>query len=281
VRTVLITGGNTGIGKATAIALARRGDDVIITSRNADKGARAADEIRRASGRRVTVLALDLASIASIERFTDELMAIRGRLEVTILNAGLLVTERRTTEDGFEEMFGVNHLGHFLLTHRLLPMIRRSTPARILVVSSRAHRRPKHGLDFDDLMNVGAFDPLVVYGQSKLANIYFARELSRRLEGSGVVVHALHPGVVATEFAGDDDARGLANLYFRFGRPFLRTPAEGAETTIFLATSDAAMRSTGLYYGDSKPADPTVLAQDDAQAARLWTASEALLGLAS
>lgn len=278
-RTVLITGANTGIGKATAIALARRGDDVIITSRSPDKGARAADEIHRESGRQVRLMALDLASLRSIRTFTDELARTVDRIDVLILNAGLIVEERRTTEDGFEEMFGVNHLGHFLLVHRILPLVLRAAPARILVVASNAHKRAKRGIDFEDLQNTRKFVPFDVYGQSKLANIWFARELARKLRGTGVVVHSLHPGVVATEFAGADDARGLAHLAFTLGRPFLKTPAEGAATTVFLATSDSAMHSTGLYYSDCVPVRPNRYGEDDVAAARLWTVSESLLGL--
>lgn len=278
-RTVLVTGGNTGIGKETALELARRGDDVVIACRNLEKGAKAAEEIRAKTGKTVTVMKLDLASTASIRAFATKFLAERPRLDVLVLNAGLFVSERRVTEDGFEEMFGVNHLGHFLLTRLLEDRLVASAPARVVVVASDAHKQARKGLDFDDLMSTRNFDAFVVYGKSKLANIYFARELSRRLSPKGVTVNSLHPGVVATEFAGAEDAKGVVALFFRYAKWFLKTPAQGASTSIFLASDPSVAKTTGLYFTREKAVYPTRIAQDDALAKKLWDVSESLLGL--
>lgn len=277
---MVITGANSGIGRETAVGLARLGAEVTIAVRNPTKGAEALADIRRRSGSDLVSQAqLDLADLDSVRRCAGELLDRLERIDVLVNNAGIIADERRETRQGFEEMFGVNHLGHFLLVHRILPLVLRAAPARILVVASNAHKRAKRGIDFEDLQNTRKFVPFDVYGQSKLANIWFARELARKLRGTGVVVHSLHPGVVATEFAGADDARGLAHLAFTLGRPFLKTPAEGAATTVFLATSDSAMHSTGLYYSDCVPVRPNRYGEDDVAAARLWTVSESLLGL--
>jgi len=281
VRTVLITGGNTGIGKETALALAARGDDVVIACRNVEKGKSAARDIKEKTGRDVAVMKLNLASTASIRVFATTFLEEHPRLDVLVLNAGLFVSQRSTTEDGFETMFGVNHLGHFLLTRLLEDRLVASAPSRVVVVASDAHRRPKKGLDFDDLMSARTFQPFDVYGKSKLANVYFARELSRRLAARGVTANSLHPGVVATEFAGADDAKGLVHFFFTYAKWFLKTPAEGARTSIFLASDPSVADKTGLYFQNEKPARPTRIAQDDALAAKLWTVSESLLGLRS
>lgn len=278
-RTVLVTGGNTGIGKETARELARRGDDVVIGCRDVTKGEAAAAEILATTGKKITVMELDLGSVASIRAFAARFLSERPRLDVLVLNAGLYLSDRRVTRDGFEQMFGVNHLGHFLLTRLLEERLVASAPARIIVVASHAHRRAKTGLDFDDLMSARSFDGWDAYGKSKLANIYFARELSRRLAKRGVTVNSLHPGVVATEFAGADDAKGFVHAFFRFGKLFLKTPAQGAATSVFLATDPSVKDTSGLYFAREKPAKPTRIAEDDACAARLWTISESLLGL--
>lgn len=280
-KTVVITGGNTGIGKATAIALAKRGADVIFTSRNAEKGERAKAEIEAAAGRPVRLELLDLASFPSIRSFAARVLDSTPRIDVLVNNAGLILDRRETTAEGFEAMFGVNHLGHFLLTDLLLPRIRESAPARIVVVASDAHYRAKDGLDWDDLMSTRRFRGFDVYSKSKLANVMFARELARRLEGTGVTVNAVHPGVVATEFAGKDDAKGPIGWFFRLARPFLRTPEEGADTVIFAASSPEIEGRTGRYFADRKDKAPSRHARDDAACQRLWAVSEALVERAS
>ena len=198
---VLITGGNTGIGKASASRLARRGADVVFTSRDAERGAAALAEVRAESGRDdVELMSLDLGSLASVRGFAAEYHSRHQRLDVLINNAGVIVLgERKVSADGFELMFGVNHLGHFLLTDLLLDLLRASAPSRIVVLSSDGYKMAPNGLDFDDLQSERDFDGLTKYGHSKLANVYFTTELARRLAGTGVSVNAVHPGYVATE----------------------------------------------------------------------------------
>ena len=277
-KTVLVTGGNSGIGKETAIALATMGANVVVTSRDPAKGKAAAEEMKARAGVEVPCLALDLASFASIRNFAQEFLAKYDALHVLVLNAGLVLSERTETKEGFETTFGVNHLGHFLLTDLLRERLVASAPSRIVVVSSDAHRRAKKGLAFDDLQRNKKYSGMDAYCESKLANIYFARELARRLEGTKVTVNSLHPGVIATGFAAADDVKGPIAWLFKLGRPFFRTPTQGAQTSIFLASSPAVEGVTGKYFdSDAREVHPTRIAQDDGAAKRLWSLSEELI----
>ena len=278
-KTVVITGGNTGIGKETAVALAREGARVVITSRDPERGAAAvADIAARSASNDVEHLHLDLASIASIREFSETLIARTDQLSVLVNNAGSLLRRRQTTADGFEMTFGVNHLGHFLLTALLRERLERSAPSRVVVVASEAYKGARRGLDFDDLnLERGRYRGFKAYARSKLANILFARELARRLDGSGVTANAVHPGVVATRFMRDGDAGRLGNLLMAVGRPFLLTPEQGARTTIYVASAPELESITGAYFVDSLPAPTKRHAMDMAAARRLWEASEELL----
>jgi NAD(P)-dependent dehydrogenase (short-subunit alcohol dehydrogenase family) len=279
-KTVLITGANSGIGKETAVALARAGATVVFTSRDPQKGEQAAADIRQRSGADVALMPLDLASFPSIRALAEGFLQRYDQLHALINNAGLILTERTETEQGFETTFGVNHLGHFLLTQLLLDRIKASAPARIINVASRAHRFARSGLDFDDLQLTKSYGGMQAYGRSKLANIYFTRELARRLEGSGVTVNALHPGAVATGFARDGDVGPPFSWLIVLAKPFLRSPAKGAETSIHLASAPELDGVTGKYFADSKETQPTSVAQDDEAASRLWAASEELIAQA-
>ncbi len=279
-KTVLITGANSGIGKETAVALARAGATVVFTSRDPEKGEQAAADIRQRSGADVTLMPLDLASFPSIRALAADFLQRDHSLHVLINNAGLVLNERTETEEGFETTFGVNHLSHFLLTQLLLDRIKASAPARIVNVASDAHRFARSGLDFDDLQLTNGYGGWQAYARSKLANIYFTRELARRLEGSDVTVNAVHPGVVATGFARDGDTKGLFSWLMTLTRPFYRSPEKGARTSIFVASSAELDGVTGKYFANSKEARPTSIAQDDEAARRLWTASEELIAQA-
>ena len=276
--TVVITGGNAGIGKETAVGLAQQGADVIITSRDPDRGSAAVAEIReRAGGGTVDVMRLDLASFASIRTFASELLDRVERLDVLINNAGGVLGKRHETEDGFEATFGVNHLGHFLLTNLLLDRLRASAPARIVVVSSTAHKQARKGLDFDDLQAERKYRSFDAYSKSKLANIYFTRELARRLDSSGVTANALHPGFVASRFARDGDLGWLGNIGMPLIRPFAISQEAGARTSIYLASSPDVEGLTGHYFYKCAPVSPSKVAQDDEAAKRLWAVSEELI----
>jgi len=283
-KTVLITGGNAGLGLETAVALARMGASVVITSRNAERGEAARQEIIERSGSGdVEVMALDLASFASIRAFAREFLATHPRLDVLVNNAGLILSERTTTDEGFETTFGVNHLGHFLLTDLLLGRMKASAPSRIVVVASEAHKFALDGLKFDDLQCERHFFSYRVYGRSKLANIYFARELAKRLEGTGVTVNAVHPGSVATRFARDGDTTFLTALTTAIARPFSRSPEDGARTQVWAASAPELAGVTGEYLVSSRRADRklSAVARKDEPAERLWELSEALIASAS
>jgi NAD(P)-dependent dehydrogenase (short-subunit alcohol dehydrogenase family) len=275
-RTVLITGGNSGIGKATAMALARRNARVIITSRDAAAGGRAAAGIARAAGATVEVMDLDLASFDSIRRFAASVEARRCDLAVLINNAGVFIGRRRATADGFEMTFGVNHLGHFLLTCLLINRLRSCAPARIINVSSGAHHRAEQGVEE---LRVGRYRYRATdaYARSKLANVLFSRELARRLEGTGVTAFALHPGVVATRIAQDGDTR-IAGYLWRVAKPFQLSPDEGAQTSVFVATEPGLDLHSGGYFSEARLAPVSEAAQDAAAARRLWVTSERVTG---
>lgn len=279
-KVVLITGGNAGIGKETAVGLAQQGARVLITSRDAERGAGALAEILDRSGSAaVEVVALDLADLASVRRCAAEVLQRTDRLDVLVDNAGLVMSRRTQTADGFETTFGVNHLGHFLLTNLLLDRLRASAPSRVVVVSSDAHKQARHGLDFDDLQSERSYRPFVVYGKTKLANIYFARELARRLEGTGVTANSLHPGFVASRFARDGDTGSLLQLAMLLARPFAISQVAGARTSIWLASSSDVDGVSGLYFYKCASAHTSKAGADDEAAKRLWAVSEELVGL--
>jgi len=291
---VLITGGNTGIGYATAVALARQGASVVISSRDEGRGKLALDGIRRDSGRDdVEMIGLDLARLASVRRCAEEYQERFDRLDVLVNNAGVALTRgpRQVTHDGIEMMFGVNHVGHFLLTQLLLPLIRGSAPARIVNLSSAGYLMAPNGLDFDDLQMEKDYQGFKCYGHSKLANIYFTLELARRLEGESIAVNAVHPGYVETELGHlrpEDKARFVPEAREKTakkggGGPDLSalgtplTPEEGAATSILVASSPEVEGITGRYFADSEVCELTPVGADMAAAARLWEETEKLL----
>lgn len=278
----VVTGANTGIGLETARELARRGAHVVMTARNMEKGEAALADVKSTTGSdRVQLVQLDLASLASVRKAAETILTWHEDLHVLVNNAGLILSERETTEDGFEATIGINHLGHFLLTRLLLDALLRSAPCRVVNLSSEGHRMARKGLDFDDLMvERRPYGGMNVYCESKLANILFTKELARRYGDQGLVSHAVHPGVVASGFAADGDTAGWFNWMTTLIRPFMITPAKGAATTLHVATSDEAGASNGLYWKRSKVSKPTAQARDEQAAKRLWEISEELLGLA-
>jgi NAD(P)-dependent dehydrogenase (short-subunit alcohol dehydrogenase family) len=277
-KTVLITGGNGGIGKETAVALAGMGARVVITARDAARGEAARAEIVERSGSGdVELLAADMASLASIRSLAATFLATHDRLDVLVNNAGAYNSTRSTTHDGFETTFGVNHLGYFLLTQLLLDMLKASAPARIVNVSSRAHEGVR--MDFDDLQAERSYVGMRVYGRSKLANLLFTYELARRLEGTGVTANALHPGVVSTGFGKNNAGvtRTLFQIFQMVGSRWLLKPAEGAATSVYLASSPEVEGVTGRYFANSRERTSSEASHDVEAAARLWEVSERLV----
>ena len=247
-----------------------------ITARDPARGAVAADTIAAATGQTPDVIDLDLASFASIRRGAAEAGRRLGRLDVLVNNAGLVAAHYTLTEDGFETTFGVNHLGPFLLTTLLAEQLEASRPARVVVVASTAHRWAGPGFDFDDLQ-AGAYRPLSAYNRSKLANLLFTRELARRLDGHGVTANAVHPGFVATRLGRDGDGGAAGEVVMTLARPFAVSPARGARTSVYVASSPAVAGVTGRYFARGHAVRPSRAATDDQAAARLWAVSEALV----
>jgi NAD(P)-dependent dehydrogenase (short-subunit alcohol dehydrogenase family) len=276
-KTVLVTGGTGGIGKATAIGLAALGARVAITGRDVARTRAAAADIAAAAGNpAVDPFAADMSSQAEVRRLAREILAAYPRLHVLVNNVGGFWATRRVTADGLEHTFAVNHLAGFLLTNLLLDRLAVSAPARVVTVSSGAHGTGK--IDFGDLQGEHDYSAQRAYAQSKLANIMFTYELARRLHGTGVTATTLHPGVVRTGFAAEDPSP-----VFKFAlpliRPFLKTPRKGAATSIHLASSPAVEGVTGTYFADSKPKTSSKSSYDEAAAARLWQISADLVGL--
>ncbi|MDP2312036.1 MAG: SDR family oxidoreductase [Pseudomonadota bacterium] len=266
----IVTGSNTGIGKETARELARRGATVILAVRDVAKGEAARAEIAADTGRTdLVVIPLDLGNLASIRAFATRIQAEYPRLDVLVNNAGCWPTVRSTTADGFETTFGSNHLGTFRLTMELLPLLKGSGPARIVVLSSKLHYSGK--MAWDDLhYEKRAYSGPGAYNQSKLANVLFTLALARRLEGTSVTVNAVHPGVVATELA-----RGYPAFLVKIFHLFLLTPAQGAACSLYVATSSELAGVTGHYFEHGKSRAPATAALDEAAQERLWDLSEA------
>lgn len=279
-KTCMVTGANAGVGLETARELARAGATVVMTARDPRRGEAAVREVRQGTGnQKVHLLMLDLASPRSIGEAARQVNERFDALHVLINNAGVLLSQRRETPEGMEMTLAVNHLGPFLLTHLLLDRIRSSAPARIINVSSEAHRKAWGGIKFDDLHSRRRYMPFTVYARTKLANILFTRELARRLEGARVTVNAVHPGLVHSGLGADGDTSGLFRLGMHLIRPFMISPRKGARTPVYMATSPAVEGVTGRYFMRCKEARPTRAARDDEAAYRLWTISERITGV--
>lgn len=273
----MVTGANSGIGKVTALELARMGATVVMVCRNPQKGAAAQAEIRAQSGNdRVDLLLADFASLRSVRALAEEYTRRYRQLHVLVNNAGLYLPTRFETEDGYEMTLGVNHLAPFLLTNLLLDTVIASAPTRIINVSSEAHRGAR--INFADLQSVRKYNGFQAYGQSKLANILFTYELAQRLTGTGVTVNCVHPGAVATNFGSSDK---WFSLLLTVIRPLLRTPEKGAETPIYLAASPDVAGVTSTYFKDKKPIRSSNASYRQEDWKRLWRVSEELVGLST
>jgi len=274
-KTVLITGGTGGIGKAAAIGLASMGARVGIIGRDRLRAEEAAAAIARESGApAVDVFVGDMSSQAEVRRLADEVLAAYPRLDVLLNNVGGFWAHRHVTADGLEHTFALNHLAPFLLTNLLLDRLLASAPARIVTVSSGAQSMGT--IDFDDLMGEQAYSGSRAYNQSKLANVMFTYELAKRLEGTGVTATALHPGVTSTAFSAEDPAMGLL---VKVMRPFMRSPAKGADTAVYLASSADTEGISGKYFADRKVKRSRDSSYDTAITGRLWQVSANLVGL--
>lgn len=266
----LITGGTNGIGKSTAMTLAKMGATIVIVGRNAAKTDEIVKSIRAASGNKnVDSLLADLSSQQDIRRLVEAFKSKYTQLHVLLNNAGAAFMQRQLSVDGIEMTFALNHLAYFLLTNLLLDTLKASAPARIINVSSDAHQSGK--IEFDNLQGEKRYG-MSAYGNSKLANILFTVELARRLEGTGVTVNALHPGFVATGF-GKNNGKVIAALVSLFAPLVARSPEKGAATSIYLASAPDLENITGKYFYDSRAISPSAHATDMAVAKKLWDIS--------
>ncbi|KAM3859557.1 retinol dehydrogenase 13-like [Diretmus argenteus] len=284
-KTVVITGANRGIGKETARELARRGGRIIMGCRDMEKCEDAAKEIRgKTLNPHVYARHLDLASVKSIHQFAERVKQEEQHVDILINNAGVMRCPAWKTEDGFDMQFGVNHLGHFLLTNLLLDKLKDSAPSRVINLSSLAHIVGE--IDFSDLnWEKKKFDTKQAYCQSKLANVLFTRELAKRLEGksnTGVTVNAVHPGVVATELGrhtGLHQSQFSSSILSPFFSMLVKSPELGAQPSVYLAVAEELEGVTGRYYDVMTEKEPAPQALDEEVARRLWEASSRLVGL--
>lgn len=272
-KVALVTGANSGIGKETALALARLGTDLVIVCRDQQRGQAALQDIKtKSANNSVELMICDLSSQAQIRKLVEEFKQNHNRLDVLVNNAGVILTRRRVTEDGLESTFAINHLAYFLLTNLLLDLIIQSAPARIVNVSSTVHKSAT--IDFDDLQSERSYSAMRAYGQSKLANVLFTYELARRLESTRVTVNCLHPGVIATNIF-----RDISGVVGAAAKLFLKNPRRGAETSIYLATSPEVEGVTGKYFDDRRAVRSSTESYDEAIAEKLWQVSEQLTNL--
>lgn len=276
-KTVVITGGNSGIGFETAKAMAGMGWRVVITGREEQRLKAAQRALVAETGGEVDWRIGDFASLASVRRLAARLLE-EPRIDVLLNNAGIALSLKRVSADGHDMMLQVNHLAPFLLTNLLLDKIIASAPARIVVVTSRAHAAAK-GLGFEDL-EMQHFDPVEAYARTKLYNVLFALELARRLAGSGVTVNTLHPGEIRTRIGLDGDFAGPFALLIRLGHLFMRPVSEGGKVTTFVATAPELAAVSGAYFSTRLVAEtPGRLAQSEEAGRRLWELSANLVGL--
>lgn len=283
-KTVIVTGANTGIGKETALDLAKRRARVILACRDVQKAKQAAREIQLQASRinveaNLLVKELDLASVASVNKFCDDILSTEHQVDVLINNAGVFQCPYSLTEDGFEMQFGVNHLGHFLLTNRLLPLLQKACPSRVLIISSALHKRGK--IDFSDLQSKKRYSKKAAYSNSKLANVLFAKELHKRYHRRGINVYCIHPGIVRTELGRHLKVSPFVNFMVSpLMWLFFKSPWYGAQTSVYCAIAGDLEGQSGGYYGDCKEEPfPFVEGATEECQEKLWEESEKLTGI--
>ncbi|GAA4398776.1 SDR family oxidoreductase [Nibrella viscosa] len=276
-RLCLITGANSGIGKVTAMEMARKGFDILMLCRNLDTSRPVRKEIKAVSKTgRADLIWCDLASQQSVTQAAREVADRYHKLDILINNAGLFLDREQYSPEDIELTFATNHLGPFLLTNLLLDMLKKGTNPRVVTVSSEAHRWSK-AFKLDQLAKPKSYSGMGAYGASKLCNILFAKELSDRVMDFGITSNSLHPGAINSNFG--NGASSLSGLVFKLMKPFFISPEKGAETSIYLASSPEVQKVTGLYFDKCKPKTPSQDARSDYNARELWKLSEQLTHL--
>jgi NAD(P)-dependent dehydrogenase (short-subunit alcohol dehydrogenase family) len=275
-KTVVITGGTSGIGESAAFAFAHKGADLALICRSRERGEDTKTRIEAAAGRAcVQLFEGDFERLDEVRRVGKRLALELPKIDVLLNNAGVTLLRREETADGYEKTFAVNHLAPFLLTNILLPRILETSGARIVNVASDAHKFAR--FDLDDLQSTRSYSAMRVYGGSKLANILFTNELAKRQAGRDIHVWSLHPGAVATRLGANNG--GIAKLVLPVLALFFRTPERGAETSIYLCSEPDIDAPNGSYFVDKRVRKPAARARDAEAAARLWAESERLVGL--
>jgi NAD(P)-dependent dehydrogenase (short-subunit alcohol dehydrogenase family) len=272
-KTVLITGGTGGIGKATALGLARMGARVAVTGRDRGRTEAAAREVQSVGGE-VELFVADLSSQSQLRGLAEEVLQCLPEIDVLVNNVGGFWSTRHVTEDGHERTFALNHLAPFLLTNLLLERMQHSAGARVVTVSSNAHTAGR--IDFENLQGERSYSGAKAYNQSKLANVLFTYELAERLRATTITANALHPGVVRTAFGAEDPA-SVQRFLVPLVRPFMKSPAQGAATSIHLASAPELEKVSGRYFANCKDKKSAELSYDQAAAAQLWRVSSELV----
>lgn len=265
----IVTGANSGMGMATAKALADEGATVIMLCRSEKRGREAFEKLAQKKGRRLDLMLCDLGDFASVGDFVRHVKERYGRVDILVNNAGFISLNRQETKEGLERQFGINHIGHFLLTTELLDMMEKG--ARIVNVASGAHKAGR--IHFDDINLEHGYNVVKAYSQSKLANVLFTKELARRLSDKGITVNCCHPGAVATNMGVDRDT-GFGRTITGILKPFFLTPEEGARTAVFLVTDDSVKDISGEYFYKCKPANSSKRSKDTELARKLFELSE-------
>ena len=272
----VITGANSGIGYETTKALAAKGAFVVMVCRNEDKAEAAKKAIiNEISDAGLAIVLCDFASMDDIRRAATEIAQEYEKIDILINNHGFIAKEFDTTVDGLEQTFGVNHIGYFLFTNLLLPQVKAAGKSRIINVASTAHRRGE--FDPDNIQLQSGYDNWKAYGNSKLFNILFTKELADRLNDTDVTANSLHPGVIASNFG--QSSTWFVKVFYKLAAPFMKDNREGAETTIYLATSPEVEEVSGAYFSNCKVATPSKAARDPEAAKKLWEISEETCGL--
>jgi NAD(P)-dependent dehydrogenase (short-subunit alcohol dehydrogenase family) len=276
-KNILITGATSGIGRSTVLALSSMGASVTFIARNKDKAEILLKELNKKYQNKAAYILADLSSQKEVKSAAKEYLKMNRPLDILINNAGLINLKRRETIDGFEETFAVNHLAYFSLTNLLIDKLKESESARIINISSGAHQFVKR-MNFDDIQSEKNYKPFKVYSYSKLANILFTRKLSEILKDDNITVNCLHPGVVATGFASQNDSK-FQKFLFKLSKPFMRSSNKGAETSIYLSSSDDVSDVSGKYFYNSKVSKISSGASNEEDTERLWRISMELTEL--